>query len=233
MMGHENIDMYFLPYYDEQLSYPKKLNEIVKVLDKERMSILITHIGIDGVKSNSGVLIDNEVTQEMFEQFSYVLIGHYHDRQALGSRDHIIYTGSAYQANHGEDVNKGVVVIYDDPIDPIEMIGLDFPKYITIEMFPEDLNKELVLMVQQKSTEAKVRIKIKGDLPEEKKALLVDLQGYAKIELEKESFIPLDTIGNKDLSMSSNDIMESFDEWTKEKKVKDVKFGKALLQKII
>lgn len=233
MLDHENVNIYFLPYYDEQLSYPKKLNEIVKVLDRERMNILITHVGIDGVRSNSGILIDNEVTQEMFEIFSYVLIGHYHDRQALGSREHIIYTGSAYQANHGEDPNKGVVVIYDDPIDPIEFIELDFPRYVTVEVLPEDLTKDLVDQIKAKSTEAKVRIKIKGDLPEEKKAMLVDLQGYAKIELEKESFVPLDTIGNKDLSMSSNDIMESFDKWTKEKNVKNVKFGRQLLQKTI
>lgn len=234
VMSHEYTDIIFLPYYDEQLMYGKKLKEVCKLIDNKRTSILITHVGMDGVRSNGGALIENDVTQNMFDIFTYVLVGHYHDRQVLGSREHIIYTGSTHQANFGEDDKKGCVIIYDDPIDCLEFIDLDFPKFITVDVVPEDITTSLRDMVKDKQTEANVRLRITGELTEENKGLIVQIQDTgAKVKVEKQEFNPIDTIANQDVTISNKDILSSFDQWGKERKIEDLKYGKKILQKVI
>ncbi len=234
LMGHSSIDILFLPYYDEKLVYGEKLKEVSKLIDKDKTTILVTHIGIDGVRSNGGIKIESEITQELFDQFSFVLIGHYHDRQILGSREHIIYTGAAYQANFGEDDRKGCVVIYDDPVDPFEFIELDFPKYVTVDIKPEDLTRELVDQVKDKRTEANVRLRVDGEVTESSKHLVIELQDAgAKVVGEKQEFNPIDVMSNQDVTISGADILEAFDLWGKERKIDNLKYGKKILQGVI
>jgi len=228
----ENIDIYFLPYYDEALRYVEELNVVLQAVDESRTNILITHVGIDGVKSNSGTLIDNEVTEDMFKPFQHVLIGHYHDRQLVGEK--IIYTGSAYQANFGETPDKGCVIIYDDIVDPFDFINLKFPQYITVDILPQDLTKEFMSKVSSKKKEANIRVRIEGEVSEDQKPHLIELQSIGtKVEITKNSFKPLDNIAQQSVTLSSNDIIESYDEWVKEKDIKNAKFGKQILQTVI
>lgn len=227
-LENESVDIFFLPYYDEALAYPGQLAKVVKEVDPKKVNILVTHVGVDKATTNGGIAIESNITRRMFKPFNHVLIGHYHDRQEWG------YTGSAYQANFGEDEHKGCVVIYDDPTDPLEFIELDFPKYVTVDILPQDLTRELVTLVTKKQTEAHVRLKIAGVLTEESKPLLVELQGIgAKVVIDKQDFVPIDALQTQDVTISNKDILSTFDKWVEERQIKGAKFGKQILQKAI
>ena len=63
----------------------------------------------------------------MFEAWTKVLIGHYHNASKLA--DNVIYTGSAYQNNYGENItDKGFTVIFDNG--STKFVPSKFPKYI-------------------------------------------------------------------------------------------------------
>ncbi len=226
------VDLYFLPYYDEALTYPEKLAYVDGLVEEDKINILCTHVGVDEALTNGGVKLESEIKKDVFKKFNHVLIGHYHDRQILEG-EKIIYTGSGYQANFGEDENKGVTVIYDDK-EAFEFIQLEFRKYVTVDLLPADLDKQLVTQVTEKQTEANVRIRINGDVPDDKKHLLIDLQNVgAKVKIDKESFAPADIVQNKKLVMSNGDILSIFDEWTRERGIKSTMFGKKILQKML
>ncbi len=229
ILSFDNIAIHFIPYYDEAL-YRDKLDSIVKKLDHSVYNILATHITIEGVRAHSGIKVKNEISQSLFENFRHVLVGHYHNRQLLQD-GRIIYTGSAYQANFGEDDQKGCVLIYDvaEGESCVEFIDLDFRKYITIDLLPEDIDKELVEKVELKNQEANIRLRIQGDIPEEKKPFVLQLQGSSKVDILKESYTPLDIAGTDNVALNSNDIMETYDQWSKERKIEDSEFGRQIL----
>lgn len=75
---------------------------------KDMFKILCAHTGIDGaVTGPSDFVLRNPIKREAFEQFDFVLAGHYHKAQMLGSK--ILYVGSPLQLNWGErnDGDKG------------------------------------------------------------------------------------------------------------------------------
>lgn len=228
---HDEINIVFLPYYDEKLSYHGKLEEInTKLIGVVGKHILITHVGIDGVKANSGIKVANEIKPNLFAAFQLVLVGHYHDRQTLG--ENIIYTGSAYQANFGENDEKGVTVIYGDA--SCEFINLDFPKYITIDVLQKDLDADLVQMITNKSEEAKIRIRINDVLDDSKKGVAVELESLGvKVVVEKGSYVPVDGIGAAQVSFTNQDILVGYDEWAKDRGIEDPEFGKSMLTEVL
>lgn len=235
ILSNEYVDLYFLPYFDEKLVYAEKLKEISANVSDNRISILCTHVGIEGSFTNKGAKKESEVTPDKFNAFTYVIIGHYHNRQVLEGGK-IIYTGSGYQANFGEDKEKGIVVIYDtDNKDEVfDFLTLDFPEYITVDVLPEDITKDLVEQVKQKQTEANIRIRVQGEISEEKKHLIVSLQEVgAKVLVEKESFEAQEITANKKLIMNDNDIITSFDEWSTSKEIEDSEFGRQLLNEVV
>lgn len=228
----DKVDITFLPYFDETLTYPEKLKDVKKIIDKDRFNILCTHVGVDTAETNSGSKIESELKSDSFKEFDYVLCGHYHNRQIIW-KDKFIYTGSAYQANFGENEEKNVVVIYDDIEESFEFVKLEFPKYVTIDILPEYLNSELIEQITLKLTEAKVRVRIVGDIAEDKKHYLLSLQSVgAKVEVEKESFTSTEIAQNKKVVLSDVDIFTTFDEWGKDRKIENMKYGKKLLKEI-
>lgn len=230
--GTSMMNIFFLPYFDESLMYGERLQQIVGQLADDELNILFTHIGIDGVKNNGHVNIENDVKQDLFDMFYLVFVGHYHDRQTLGSRDHIVYTGSAYQANFGEDDQKGCTVLYDDG--SFEFINLDFPQYITIEVLPEDLTGELIQMATNKLSESKIKFKVKQEIGDDKKPYVAELEKLGvKVEIEKESFTPLENIGASQVTFTDNDILTSYGHWSVDRKIENADFGKSILSEVL
>lgn len=225
-----NICFYFLPYFD--LTYQSKLQAIQPSNSVSDFCILLTHTAIDGVRGNNGIEVQGELSPKLFDKFDLVLVGHYHDRQFLGKDKLIVYTGSAYQATFGEDINKGCTVIYDDGT--IEFIELDFPQYITIEiLIDQDLDRDFIRKVKDKSSEAKIRLRLKGEIGEDKKGLISELQSLGvKIESEKQSFTPIDT-NQSQVAFDSNDILQLYDQWSEDRKIENKEFGKKLLTKFL
>lgn len=124
----EGVYVAFIPYFSDE----RWLEEyrVVNGADDNkpnRVSILITHSGFDGVMNNDGSKVESIIKPSMFKNWTKVLIGHYHNASKLAKN--VIYTGSAYQNNYGETVtDKGCTIIYNDG--SLESIPLKFPKYL-------------------------------------------------------------------------------------------------------
>lgn len=118
------VNFAFVPYFGDI----RWLEEFDKLdVDFSYPSILITHMGFDGVRNNDGSEVESSIKPSMFKKFTNVLIGHYHNASKIAKNVH--YTGSAYQNNFGETIDdKGCTLIYDDG--SIKHQALEFPKYI-------------------------------------------------------------------------------------------------------
>jgi DNA repair exonuclease SbcCD nuclease subunit len=126
------LNMFFLPYftdsvYDEEL---KKLSEISKTSQKR--TCLLTHIGINGVLNNDGNKINNVVEVGKFKSFDLTLIGHYHNYNKVTNK--VVYVGSCYPRNFGEDSDKGCIVVNDDLT--MERVKFNFVEYEKVIVVP-------------------------------------------------------------------------------------------------
>lgn len=226
------VRIYFLPYFDEQLAYPQKLeqlldfmnNEVDDAIDKD-YKVLITHCAIDGVVNNGGVLVKGEVPLHYFKQFDKVFVGHYHNRQTFGN---VVYTGSSDPRNFGEDAHKGCVILYEDGSH--EFVGLDFKPYVTVDLLIDDLDLDTITKAKEKCKEANVRFRIQGEISEEKKALVSQLnENGIKVEVHKE--IVIDSNHHQpQVTFSDGDILEHYNHWADERGIEDKEFGEKLLR---
>lgn len=212
------IRFHFIPYFDEKLSYRQYLDQAIKNIRFDFKNILFTHIAISGVSNNDGSKIQNEIEAGLFKHFHKVLVGHYHERQIFSNN--IIYTGSAYQANFGENDQKGCTVIYSDG--STEFIQLDFPRYITIEK----KNEEQIVHAMHGYN---VRVKFKYK-PTEAEIQHLQLQGI-KTEIDYQQELINHTQDVK-TQFSSQDIVEYFNLWCEEKEIdqQEKQFGLKLLE---
>lgn len=125
----------FIPYFGDEKwreEFEKAKKDLKKKLSKGLVSsdspkFLITHIAIDGVRNNDGSEVISDLKPSIFDLYTKVFIGHYHNSSKLGNN--VYYTGSAYQNDFGENItDKGCTIVYDDG--SIEFVHLNFPKYI-------------------------------------------------------------------------------------------------------
>jgi DNA repair exonuclease SbcCD nuclease subunit len=151
---------YFTKSYIERL---KKLDSIRKKLKSEGFkTILITHIGFNGVKNNDGSEVEDCVPPSLVKFWDLVLVGHYHDASKVGKN--IYFVGSSHQSNFGENiVDKGFCILYSDAT--FEKVMSNFPKYMKIELgLTDNIEDELELLKSQIDlNENKVRIIFKGE----------------------------------------------------------------------
>lgn len=130
----KELYIHFLPYFKSD-KYIECLNLLRKDIAKGKQNILLTHIGVNGVRNNDGSKVDGNITQEMFKDFVTTFVGHYHDSSELPNN--IRYIGSAYQANYGEQIgDKGFHILYDDC--STKFIPSKFPKYIKVRLNASD-----------------------------------------------------------------------------------------------
>lgn len=220
------IAFHFIPYFDEKLTYPKY---IPKDTDSNLFNILITHCAINGVKTNSGVVVGNELPQDLFDKFDLVLVGHYHDRQVISPK--IVYVGSTYQANFGEDEHKGCTVLYDDG--SYEFIDLEFTKYITVKYKAEEINNKVIKEALKLKGVNNLRVKVIGKLEPEQTQLVEQLSNSGiRLELSKTEVSAID-VSQAQTQFTSQDILDVYDEWAVEKKIEDSQVGKQLLIKVL
>src|SRR5574344_640206 len=134
LINIRGVEFVMVPYFKDE-----KWLEEWKSVDEQRSgdcpSILITHIGFDGVRNNDGSEVSSEIKPSMFSDYTRVLIGHYHNASQLGKN--VFYTGSAYQNDFGENViDKGFTVIYNDG--STKFVASHFPKYIKQTIAADD-----------------------------------------------------------------------------------------------
>ena len=134
LVNIRGVEFVMVPYFKDE----KWFDEWSRV-DEQRSgdcpSILITHIGLDGVRNNDGSAVVSTLKPSLFSDYDKVLIGHYHNASQLGKN--VFYTGSAYQNDFGENiVDKGFTVIYNDG--STKFVASHFPKYIKQTIAADD-----------------------------------------------------------------------------------------------
>ena len=158
-----NCDIYFIPYYGREVwleRFEKLMKRRAAIEDyaAKRKRILITHVAIDGVRNNDGSIVSGEIDGDKFDWFDEVFVGHYHNASDIGKNIH--YTGSAYQKDYGEDIDKGFTIVYNDAT--WEKINSDFPRYIKEVVQADDVQGLRNVLEKYEGVEDNVRIVIRG-----------------------------------------------------------------------
>jgi len=227
-----SVNFYFLPYFDEHLSYPDRLTKVIDTVQfrDDIINLLLTHCSIDGVTNNSGIQAKGELPIHYFKVFNKVFVGHYHNRQVFDN-GRIVYMGSTDPRNFGEDAEKGAVVVYDDG--SYEFFNFEFNPYITIDMMASDLSLDTINKAKEKGNEAKLRFRIQGEINEQLKPLVTQLtQIGVKVEVHKEVTIN-NSLQTSQVTFTSGDIVELYRDWSVDRKIEDSAFGEKLLRKNI
>ncbi len=105
-----DFQIFLLSYFE--LEHQRKfISSVDKNKSKNLKRLLFTHSDIIGGKQQGGNLSSKGLTVDELSVFDNVYSGHYHDRSIVG---HCVYIGSSYQHNFGENLGKGVCILYWD-----------------------------------------------------------------------------------------------------------------------
>ena len=136
----DNSVVGFIPFFSAE-KWLEEYNSLLEILIKKKLfngdytTILITHIGFDGVRNNDGSAVVSDLKPSLLKKWDKVFVGHYHNASQLS--ENIFYTGSVYQGNFSENItDKGFTVIFDNGA--TEHISTTFPKYIKEVIDVED-----------------------------------------------------------------------------------------------
>lgn len=239
----EDLLICFIPYFadDRWMNEYEKICELIddckidRDIKTDAHIILITHSGFDGVMNNDGSKVESIIKPNMFKDFTNVLIGHYHNASKLA--DNVIYTGSAYQNNYGENIiDKGFTIIYSDG--SISHIKSKFPKYIK-EVVDINDSESLRNIIDKYNGENynHIRIIFKGKKVDAKKVNLPELSkmGFdAKFESIEENeavdYAESETI----MCYDKKSILKDFIQFCSEQNIKGshLKYGMNLIKNI-
>lgn len=205
----------FIPYFkdDKWLSEYEKVWEQIECnfqeqdIEADTPLILITHSGFDGVVNNDGSRVSSIIKPSMFEDWTKVLIGHYHNASKLA--DNVIYTGSAYQNNYGENItDKGFTVIFDNG--STKFVPSKFPKYIKEVIDANDKETLMNLLEKYEGEEYDhIRFVFTGKKVDCQKINIAEIQGKYGIDCKFEATETTDAI-----EISESDSVLSYDKKT-------------------
>lgn len=234
----------FIPYFgdDRWLSEFEKVTEQIEEnfndgdIDEDTPLILITHSGFDGVVNNDGSRVSSEIKPKLFEDWTKVLIGHYHNASKLA--DNVIYTGSAYQNNFGESFDdKGFTVIFDDG--STKFVRSKFPRYIKETLDVDDTDALLGLLEAYKDNKTDhIRFVFKGKKSDAHKVNMTEIQNKYGIDCQyeaEEQVEAMEACENPEvLNHSSRTIRQDFIKFCSENGIKGNKFkyGLELIKEI-
>ena len=153
------IKLHFLPYFKEGIEYLSRLSNLHNSIDENSKNLLFTHTSVNGVRNNDGSIVDGDVDQDFFELFDLVVTGHYHDFSEVGEK--VIYLRSAYQANFGEDDNKGFSIINTDL--SIKYIQSNFPIYKKLYVDIKDTDAVKEILETYTDSKDNIRVVLRGD----------------------------------------------------------------------
>jgi len=223
----KGLTFHFIPYFDEATTYSTYLKECldnIKDLNKhysEERHILFTHIAVNGVRNNDYNLVENELTTKLFSPFETVFVGHYHNKSDVGNN--VLYIGSPYPTNFGEDNNKGFTILYDDGT--IDFIRRDFVQFHTLEFNLDEIELDEVIQIakEKQSSPHRYRFVFSGK-ESNLKALDKGIFLLYGIDVKFKNPKILNTIkevsAQKFIKLDKTAILEKFDEFCKKNKLK-------------
>jgi len=216
----KDVELYFLSYYKETCSkYIGYLNELWNKCNQStvKCKFLLTHIAVNGVRNNDYTEVSNQISANLFASFNSVFVGHYHDKQFIEPNIH--YMGSAYQANYGENDDKGVLILNEDG--SLTEQNLIFPRYKTYE-----IGKNNVDLIESIIDDETVEYKnVKFTLSEQERAELDDVIQIVKqscrVSFKKDDIVPSNNDShllryNKDLISKQFDLFALKNQTSKE-----------------
>jgi exonuclease SbcD len=155
------LKIFVLPYFKEGMEYLSRLSNLIEQNDDEveYKKILLTHTSINGVMNNDGSVVEGDIDQDFFQIFDLVLSGHYHNRSFLSKK--IVYIGSGYQSNYGEDEDKGFTIINDDL--SLEFVQSKFPIYRKFVIDISDEEKAQKMLKEHSDKGNNIRFEFVGD----------------------------------------------------------------------
>jgi DNA repair exonuclease SbcCD nuclease subunit len=239
----DGVIFVFIPYFgdDVWLQEFERVDALVessfieKDFDEETPVIMITHSGFDGVVNNDGSAVSSLIKPKMFENYSKVLIGHYHNASKLAKN--VIYTGSAYQNNYGENItDKGFTLIYDDA--SIEFVPSKFPKYIkeVLDINDQESLRNVIEKYQGEKYDH-IRLLFRGKKEDAQKVNITELSrlGFdCKFEAEETTEAIEISESEAVLSYDKKTLTKDFLTFCKEQKIKGnkLKYGLDLIKNI-
>lgn len=214
----DDMIVMFAPFFDEKSG---KYAEVLKAhkqacSDKYKHRILLTHIGVNEAVMNGGSIIENHLDSNLFDDFTKVYVGHFHDYQEL-NKGKIVYIGSTYQSNYGEDNKKGFQILKSDG--SLEFIKSKFPEYkkITIDINKTSKEDLIELKKEYEGSEDNIRFVFKGD---KEKLAKVDKTEFSAlgIDVKTEEFDikVIDYSSQQVTTFNSETIKEEWNEFTKD-----------------
>lgn len=152
---------HFVPFFDEKSGKYKEILDDVPT-HFTRKDILFTHIGVNEAVMNGGSIIEDHLDGDIFKDFSKVYVGHFHDYQELQDGK-IVYMGSAFQENFGEDDQKGFQLLHEDG--GISFLKSDFPEFkkIVIDINTTTKEEMIALKAEHENSEDHIRFVFQGD----------------------------------------------------------------------
>ena len=185
---------------------------------------MITHSGFDGVVNNDGSAVSSLIKPKMFENYSKVLIGHYHNASKLAKN--VIYTGSAYQNNYGENITD------------IEFVPSKFPKYIkeVLDINDQESLRNVIEKYQGEKYDH-IRLLFRGKKEDAQKVKITELSrlGFdCKFEAEETTEAIEISESEAVLSYDKKTLTKDFLTFCKEQKIKGnkLKYGLDLIKNI-
>ena len=234
----------FIPYFKDDkwlAEYEKVLAQIEENLidhdiDDTWPLFLITHSGFDGVVNNDGSRVSSIIKPSMFESWTKVLIGHYHNASKLA--DNVIYTGSAYQNNYGENItDKGFTVIFNNG--STKFLPSKFPKYIKEVIDANDKETLMNLLEKYEGEEYDhIRFVFTGKKVDCQKINIAEIQGKYGIDCKFQTQEHSEAIelseGDAILEYDNKTITKDFLKYCAENNIKSkkLKYGLDLIKRL-
>lgn len=193
-----DFHFYLLPFFEDEV-----YAEEIKKIKINKDSVLLTHIGVDGVKLKGKQITG--VPLDFFSNFKKIFTGHYHDKTSYGKFE---YVGASLQHNFSEEDDKGLTVIYTDL--SYSTIPLNTKKYKTLYTTPLDcLNIDIECGVDTKlvieCTEEDIRSFDKSKLTQ---------KGFV-VELKKQKIVDISEIEEGREMFNSSSIFQELSEFCK------------------
>lgn len=153
-----DINITLTPFLEDEL-YLQNIKGVK--LDRSKKNIHLTHIGFEGSIMNSGIEIKGGVGRSTAALFNLTLVGHYHDYQELYDGS-VVYFGSCYQGNYGENNKKGLTILFEDL--SLLQISLDTPEYVKYEVEVQHLSEKEILSLRTEKEQSRnhIRVVLKG-----------------------------------------------------------------------
>ena len=231
----DGVVVAFIPYFkdDKWIEEFQKVEEEIEEnfkdgdIDESWPTILITHSGFDGVVNNDGTTVKSIIKPSMFENWTKVLIGHYHNASKLA--DNVVYTGSAYQNNYGENItDKGFTVIFNDG--STKFVPSKFPKYIkeVIDVNDKETLMNLLEKYGDEEREDFIRFVFRGKKADAHKINISEIQTKYGIDCKFEAEEQLEAMeiseNEEVLSYDSKTLRQDFIRFCSENGIKGEKF---------